>query len=221
MKSITFLVSVLVLSLTSFSAEEEAEDRAYEKLYANGQLQIRGMYIAGEMEGVWEDFYENGQVRSRGNYLAGKQTGPWEAFYSNGQMRGRGTIQAGKRQGLEERYYESGQLLSRGSYNNGQFDGLWEAFYSNGKLISRTTYIDGKQTGTAEYFDIVPASFSSNDSDIYVVTAESLNVRSSPGGGVVRALARGESVTVTSTRGEWSRLSDGNWVASSFITKVQ
>ena len=221
MKSITYLVSVLVFSLTSFSAEEEAEDRAYEKLYANGQLQIRGMYIAGEMEGVWEDFYENGQVRSRGNYTAGKQTGPWEAFYSNGQMRGRGSLQGGKRQGLEERYYESGQLLSRGNYNAGKLDGLRETFYSNGKLISRTTYAAGEQTGIAEYFDIVPVSFSSSDSDVYVVTAESLNVRSSPGGAVVRALARGESVTVTSTSGEWSRLSDGNWVSSGFITKVQ
>jgi len=222
MKFITYFLSVFVLFSYSFGApEEEEEDRVYEKFYGNGQLQIRGMYIAGEMEGVWEDFYENGQLRTRGTYVVGRKTGPWESFYSNGQMQGRGTLQAGRQQGPEERYYESGQLLSRGAFKDGQFDGLWESFYSNGKLISRTTYRDGKQAGSAEYFDLVPISFSSADSDTYVVTAESLNVRPSPGGAVVRALARGASVTVSSTKGEWSQLSDGNWVASSFITKVR
>ena len=220
MKSITYILSALVLCSYSFGASDE-EDRLYEKFYDSGQLQIRGMYIAGEMDGVWEDFYENGQVRSRGTYVVGKQTGPWESFYSDGQVQGKGTLQAGKQQGVEERYYESGQLLSRGTFQDGRFDGLWETYYSNGKLISRTAYRDGKQSGTAEYFDLVPMSFSSADSDIYVVTAESLNVRSSPGGAVVRTLARGESVTVASTKGDWSQLSDGNWVASGFITKVQ
>ncbi|HCP50788.1 MAG TPA: hypothetical protein DIT73_11205 [Gammaproteobacteria bacterium] len=221
MKSITTFLSVLVLCSYSFGAPDEEEDRLYEKFYDSGRLQIRGMYIAGEMDGVWEDFYENGRLRTRGTYLAGKQTGPWESFYPNGQVQGKGTLQAGKQQGVEERYYESGQLLSRGTFQDGRFDGLWETYYSNGKLISRTAYRDGKQSGTAEYFDLVPMSFSSADSDIYVVTAESLNVRSSPGGAVVRTLARGESVTVASTKGDWSQLSDGNWVASGFITKVQ
>ncbi|HBP14379.1 MAG: SH3 domain-containing protein [Pseudomonadota bacterium] len=221
MKSITTFLSVLVLCSYSFGAPDEEEDRLYEKFYDSGRLQIRGMYIAGEMDGVWEDFYENGRLRTRGTYLAGKKTGPWESFYPNGQVQGKGTLQAGKQQGVEERYYESGQLLSRGTFQDGRFDGLWETYYSNGKLISRTAYRDGKQSGTAEYFDLVPMSFSSADSDIYVVTAESLNVRSSPGGAVVRTLARGESVTVASTKGDWSQLSDGNWVASGFITKVQ
>ena len=221
MKSITTFLSVLVLCSYSFGAPDEEEDRLYEKFYDSGRLQIRGMYIAGEMDGVWEDFYENGRLRTRGTYLAGKKTGAWESFYPNGQVQGKGTLQAGKQQGVEERYYESGQLLSRGTFQDGRFDGLWETYYSNGKLISRTAYRDGKQSGTAEYFDLVPMSFSSADSDIYVVTAESLNVRSSPGGAVVRTLARGESVTVASTKGDWSQLSDGNWVASGFITKVQ
>ena len=78
MKSITTFLSVLVLCSYSFGAPDEEEDRLYEKFYDSGRLQIRGMYIAGEMDGVWEDFYENGRLRTRGTYLAGKQTGPWE-----------------------------------------------------------------------------------------------------------------------------------------------
>ena len=53
MKFITYFLSVFVLFSYSFGAPEEEEDRVYEKFYGNGQLQIRGMYIAGEMEGVW------------------------------------------------------------------------------------------------------------------------------------------------------------------------
>jgi antitoxin component YwqK of YwqJK toxin-antitoxin module len=47
-----------------------------ETFHENGQLEVRGNYIDGELDGLWEEFYENGQLESRGNL----KDGEWEGW---------------------------------------------------------------------------------------------------------------------------------------------
>lgn len=52
----------------------------------------------------------------------------------------------------------------------------------------------------------------------YVNAKTGLNVRNAPGGSRIGGLANGTRVTVYETSGNWSRIGDGQWVSSNYLT---
>ena len=88
-------------------------------------------------------YRENGDLQSRGNYKDGKLDGLWEDFNENGQLMIRENYKNGELNGLYELFYENGQLEDRGNFKDGEPDGLWEYFDKNGELQWKGTYKDG------------------------------------------------------------------------------
>ena len=43
----------------------------------DGQLQTRGTYVAGEIDGLSELYHENGQLQSEGPLNMGEECGEW------------------------------------------------------------------------------------------------------------------------------------------------
>lgn len=61
-----------------------------------------------------------------------------------------------------------------------------------------------------------------SDSDWYVVTARSLNVRGGPGTqfAVIDQVVKGDRVPAESRRGDWVRISDDGWVHEAYLRRV-
>ncbi|HEY9601789.1 MAG TPA: peptidoglycan-binding protein [Allocoleopsis sp.] len=106
--------------------------------------------------------------------------------------------------------------LRNGTYItlSGRTSGSW-AQLSNGNwvassLISRSSGGSGGGGG------------GNPSTSAYVRTkGDPLNVRSSPGGPIVGSLSNGSSITLSGrTSGSWVQLSNGNWVASSLISRT-
>ena len=111
--------------------------------YSNGQLESRGTFKDGKMDGLLETYHENGQLRERRNYKDGKFDGLSESFYRNGQLESRENYKEGKKEGLHMSYpYGNSQLGWKGNYKNGEQDGLQEYFW-NGRLLKSYEYKDG------------------------------------------------------------------------------
>ncbi len=89
------------------------------------------------------DYYSNGQLESRGTFKDGKMDGLLETYHENGQLSFRGNYKNGKPEdGVYERFREDGELQSREIYKNGEQDGLQEYFW-NGRLLKSYEYKDG------------------------------------------------------------------------------
>ena len=128
---------------------EHGTDETY---YENGQLRVKEIYVAGELDGPFESYYENGQLRFKGTYVAGEQDGPVESYHENGQLRSKRTYAAGELDGPAEFYHENGNLQFKGTYVAGERDGLHEAYYENGQLDRKLTYVAGQLHGLREVY---------------------------------------------------------------------
>lgn len=80
----------------------------YERYYENGQLEVRGTYAAGELDGPVEFYHENGQVQIKTTYVACEVNGPLERF-ENGQLWEKGTYNMGERCG---EWMEDGETVT-------------------------------------------------------------------------------------------------------------
>lgn len=93
------------------------KDGHWEKHYASGKLESKGVYIEGKRDGLWEEFYENGQLKRKILYDNGLENGLWEQYYDNGQLWGKGHYKDGRTIGEWNYYDEKGKLLLTENYN--------------------------------------------------------------------------------------------------------
>ena len=97
------------------------------------QLQMRGTYSNGELDGPIEFYWDNGQLRSKGFFSNGEPDGPWQDYYENGQLEFKGSYSNGKPDGPWEFNYNDGQLSERGSLSKGEKCGEW---FEDGKFVT-------------------------------------------------------------------------------------
>jgi hypothetical protein len=170
--------------------------------------------VAGNSSGSWTQLTNpRGWVSSR--WISGDGGGSGGGGGSNSGTRAYVRTQGGP---LNVRSSPGGSIvgsLRNGSYItlSGRTSGSWVQL-SNGNwvassLISRSGGGGGSGGG------------SNPGTGAYVRTnGDSLNVRSSPGGSIVGSLRNGSYITLSGrTSGSWVQLSNGNWVASSLISR--
>ena len=72
--------------------------------YYSGQLEKKGTYKDGELDGLWTRWYENGQKGYEGIFKDGKLHGLWTEWYENGQKKKEGTYKDGEQIGKTKWY---------------------------------------------------------------------------------------------------------------------
>jgi len=117
---------------------------AYERFYANGRLQAKGMYRQGLPEGQWEYFYENGRPKMAGQLHRNKKNGFWKYYFENGQPQMEGSLRDDRRTGHWKYYYESGNPKSEGDFADDQKNGSWLYFYEDGRKKAEGSFIHDK-----------------------------------------------------------------------------
>ena len=115
------------------------------KYHPNGNVWIKGQENSKvQEEGLWEFFYENGNIEWRGTYKEGKMDGIAGWFYPNGNISWRTPFKEGKRDGIEEKFFENGNIQRRTPYKEGKIDGIEEWFDEQGNIIRTRHWKDGK-----------------------------------------------------------------------------
>jgi len=93
----------------------------------------KGYYNADNKKiGYWEFYWPNGELNYKGEYINGKINGPWEFYYYNGELHYKGEFIDNRMNGEWEYYYENGGLKSKGEFINNRQTGSWEHYHSNG-----------------------------------------------------------------------------------------
>ena len=111
-----------------------------QKVFTKDQTVTRGGLVYHQdtnelVTGTVEKFHDNGQLQERGNFIDGELDGLYEWFYNNGQSERRGTYRNGEPDGLWEWFDENGNLTETRTYRNG---GLVET-PSNPQQVSKPT----------------------------------------------------------------------------------
>ena len=110
-------------------------DGPYEFYHENGQLNVKGTYVAGERDGPFESYNEDGQLMRKATYKDGRYDGPFEFYYDNGQLGSKGT------------YKQEPRPEKMGVRVNVNFDGPFESYYEDGQINEKGIYKDGERCG--------------------------------------------------------------------------
>ena len=70
--------------------------------------------------GYWEEYYSDGELDNRGSYLNGNLDGIWEFFHENGKLWSKGMYKNDKEEGIWKYYKEDGELYKKELYKNGK-----------------------------------------------------------------------------------------------------
>jgi antitoxin component YwqK of YwqJK toxin-antitoxin module len=122
------------------------------KYFADGKLDEKAYYKAGELNGLYESYFENGQLSLKTTYLNGNSLGLWEEYYQNGTIYEKVTYKLSTNKidtymdGLYESYFDNGQLNKRCFYKLGVLNGEYIEYTKDGTLILKVKYINGKNS---------------------------------------------------------------------------
>ena len=105
-----------------------------------------------EKNGIHVVYYENGQLELKGNFVDGKMEGPFQRYYENGQLQLEVNYKNDLMDGLYKDYYENGKLESEGNYKDGERDGKWYEWNSNGKKKRDGIFKNGKMISEKKYW---------------------------------------------------------------------
>ncbi len=110
----------------------------------NGDIQSRGFYKNGKMEGRWTYFHKQDSIASVGSYKDDKRTGEWKYFDEQG------------RPASTENYGENGKLEGNKFY----FDTLGQIadtdVFADGKLVSTTKLVAEGENPARPFVDAMP-----------------------------------------------------------------
>lgn len=145
--------------------------------FADGDVQMKGSYQAGQRDGVFIYYSNHKTYESAGRYRNNLNFGKWEYFHPNGKLKsevyyrnryflknlwdstGRQLVRNGY--GTETYYYPNGVMALTGDYRDGSKDGYWVARYENGNIRFEEDYAHGdlvkgrsfNEAGDVYYYD--------------------------------------------------------------------
>jgi len=171
MRRLIFLTAILML--LSGCTKEVHYDRTVERDYLfyeinsqtpftgdvvdffeNGQLEYRGTYVDGMLNGPTYRYYENGNQELMSNYIDDVGNGVHEKYHENGQLASRYIELDGRYNGLEKEFQENGLLIQETNWKEGRRHGLNVVYHANGQLAYKMKFQDGKQAdGKYETYD--------------------------------------------------------------------
>ncbi len=127
--------------------------------YADGNVQLEGMFENGESIGEVTHHYEGGVGPAlQQNVVAGKLEGPRKTYDEQGNLRALTHHRAGVHHGEETRWYPDGRLERVGTWDSGRPVGLWRSYDAEGRQVSEELFFDDGQRKTASLETIFDGS---------------------------------------------------------------
>ncbi|HEX6429195.1 MAG TPA: hypothetical protein VF008_15970 [Niastella sp.] len=143
----------------------------FTSLYLNGKTASEGMYVHGNLEGVYKYFYFDGsaqavqyfkkglrdsifkayyyggKVSSEGMYSLNKKTGTWKYYRADGSLSYTEEYKLGKLHGKRIYYHKNGKPDAEISFELGERDGLYKKYTEDGVLVYQMRYDEGVPVG--------------------------------------------------------------------------
>ena len=114
--------------------------------YANGQKEMQGSYLEGEMHGTWQFWMSDGSQSWTDEYENGEGpvNGMFVDHHKNGQKWREGNRKSGNQEGVWTYWHDNGQKSNEGAYKSGKAEGVWTFWKKDGTVEKTQSYIDGK-----------------------------------------------------------------------------
>jgi membrane associated rhomboid family serine protease/antitoxin component YwqK of YwqJK toxin-antitoxin module len=128
--------------------------------YANGDVQMKGMYNKDERDGVFIYYSDHKTYTSAGRYKDDRNIGKWETFHTNGKLEsevyyndryflknlwdsvGHQLVKDGNGKVVE--HFPNGIVSLEGEYRDGTREGYWQGRHPDGYLYYEENYSHGR-----------------------------------------------------------------------------
>lgn len=138
----------------TINPKDQSFEGAYTKVDSAGTLLEKGVYHAGQLDGIRELYFPNGKVKVRERYTNGQMADLYEYYFPNGQLQLQGEYVAGAMHGIWQKYNETGNLLEEVMMAENEEMGPFTEYYPNGALQTKGTYLHGpNEDGELKLYD--------------------------------------------------------------------
>ena len=115
--------------------------------HRSGELEERGLMVAGKRDGQWQTYWPSGKPKRVLNYQLGKAHGPWQQFHASGHKALLGQMVNGLADGTWQAFNEAGFAL--GSYKMAGGTGFVLRWFPDGVKRSEIEHNKGIADGVA------------------------------------------------------------------------
>lgn len=138
----------------TLNPKDQTYQGPYTKVDSSGVLLEKGVYEAGQLQGIRELYFPNGKVKVRERYTKGQMTDLYEYYFPNGQLQLQGDYVDGAMYGVWRKYNEAGKLLEEVMMVHNEEMGPFTEYYPDGKLQTQGTYLHGpNEDGILKLYD--------------------------------------------------------------------
>ncbi|MEP6796298.1 MAG: hypothetical protein ABJB16_18365 [Saprospiraceae bacterium] len=138
----------------ALNPKDQSYQGPYTKVDSSGVLLEKGVYEAGQLQGIRELYFPDGKVKVRERYSKGQMTDLYEYFFPNGQLQLQGDYVDGAMYGVWRKYNEAGKLLEEVMMVQNEEMGPFTEYYPNGTLQTQGTYLHGpNEDGILNLYD--------------------------------------------------------------------
>ncbi len=138
----------------TLNPKDQTYQGPYTKVDSSGVLLERGVYDAGQLQGIRELYFPDGKVKVRERYTKGQMTDLYEYYFPNGQLQLQGDYVDGAMYGVWRKYNEAGKLLEEVMMVHNEEMGPFTEYYPDGKLQTQGTYLHGpNEDGILKLYD--------------------------------------------------------------------
>ncbi len=138
----------------TLNPKDQTYQGPYTKVDSSGLLLEKGIYEAGQLQGIRELYFPDGKVKVRERYSKGQMTGLYEYYFPNGQLQLQGEYVDGAMYGMWRKYNEAGKLLEEVMMVQNEEMGPFTEYYPDGTLQTQGTYLHGpNEDGILNLYD--------------------------------------------------------------------
>ncbi|HPE55632.1 MAG TPA: hypothetical protein P5514_04635 [Bacteroidales bacterium] len=150
MKRLTFLLGLLIMTLTGWSQNDVNPNGYNEFYYPNGQVSSEGMMRDGKPDGYWKTYYENGVLKSEGNRKNFELDSIWTFYSDSGNVVLQISYLDGKKNGIR-RTIQKDEIVEENFVDDVK-QGYTYFYYPNGALWKQINFLDGLEEGIGKEF---------------------------------------------------------------------
>lgn len=117
-----------------------------------GEIDEKGIYIDGELDGLYQEYFSDGKLKYAYNYKNGVLNGEYKAYNNKGALIEQKTFVDGKLNGTYYSFYGVGESIKEYiiPYKNDEIDGLAVQFHPNGNTYYEANFKNGKRINGVE-----------------------------------------------------------------------
>lgn len=129
---------------TQVNYSDDLKDGKQEWFFKSGSLSSEVNYVKDKKEGIQKWYEEKtSKLISEGVYVNGELNGIYKTYYTGGGLQSEVNCISGKSEGLYKMYYESGKIKQEINYKNDKWDGAFLTYWENGQIKRSDKYENG------------------------------------------------------------------------------